>query len=147
MSLEIIILILMPLISWVYVVIALLNGKKITKEIKTSNGVALIVVFGVFAILIMIKNHHAIGIVSAIMVFLAGFMYSCIPTGFNDTAVYVKGKEYPYKIISEMTIENQNGKAMLTFKYRRSYHMVLTDMENKEMLKELKSTYSKEKRK
>lgn len=126
------------LLCWGFVLICLFNGRKIEKEIECKKQYVQIVAFVIMGILLYVKSHSLI--VLAVTT-LAGVVYSIIPTGYNDKGIYINGKEYNYKRIKNVEMNEESNCYRLTFTYRGKPHFISVKKEKRYILEDVIARY------
>lgn len=131
-------MILVNIICWVFVVYCLINGRKIEKEVNTGYKYAAVIVFLILGILFYVSSKSAIWSASIV---LAGVVYSTIPTGYNNNAIYIKGNEYTYKKMTDAKILEEGNCYRLTFVYKGRPYFISVKKEERYILEDVIARY------
>lgn len=131
-------MILANIICWAFVLWCLINGRKIEKEVNNDNKYVPVIVFSILAILLFIRFRSLLWSMSIVV---AGVLYSVIPTGYNDDAIYIKGRKYRYKKMSEARMREESNCYRLTFVYRHRPYFISVKKEERYILEDVIARY------
>ena len=130
--------------AWVYVIYRLISGSKIKVETLKGkyNLVSIVLVIGAF-IFLLIKRFSLINLIFALGIVLAYIMYTCIPSGYNEEAIYIKGKKCPYNKIDEVKKEYVDDVYRLNFRYKFRYYFIDAKEGNEKIINDCEQLYKK----
>ena len=119
---------------WAYVAFCLINGRSIKQELQSGKRYSGLILFVIMALLLFIKNHS---IVYTAFIILAGLVYNAIPSGYSEKAIYIKGRRFPYRRISNIEAKDEGSNYRLTFVYNGKAYYVLIDINDKRIIGEI----------
>ena len=141
MNYEDILCAVVAIIALAYSVFYLIRGKKVKVVCSSQNRVIIYAVYVLLAIAVFYKNRSTLGIAMAAIIVISGIIYSLVPSGYDEKGIYLNGRFYAYKRITEMEFDEVNGYYQLSFTSRGKAHLLIGNSEDKEKLKYAKSIY------
>lgn len=129
---------------WAFVIYRLISGSKITQITeKNRYNIVSIIVAIVAMIIFLIKNYSLLNLLCSFGVVLAYILYTCIPSGYNEEAIYIHGKKCPYNKIDEVRKEPTTYTYRLSFRYRYRFYYIDAKRENRQIIEYCEYLYKK----
>lgn len=131
-------------VIWAFVIYRLIRGSKITVETEKSKYNALAIVLLIMALaFFLIREFSIVNLIISIGVCLAYIIYICIPNGYNEEAIYVKGMVFPYNKIDEVNKEYIDDIYRLNFRYKFRFYYLEVKEGNEKIINECEQLYKK----
>lgn len=132
---------------WGFVIYRLIKGSKIEVEVSRNRyNVISIITVVICAIILVILDYSLTNLIYIIVIALGYILYTCIPSGYNNEAIFIKGKKMPYCKIEDLKKEYFNGICRLNIKYGFRFYYLDEKIENKILLENCEQLYKREKR-
>lgn len=129
---------------WAFVTYRLIRGSKIKVETEKSKYNLLAIVLLAIALLVLIIRQFSIkNLIVSIGVCLAYIVYTCIPNGYNEEAIYVKGKVFPYETIDEVSKEYIDDIYRLNFRHKFRFYYLEVKEGNEGIIIDCEKLYKK----
>lgn len=142
MNYENILCILVAILSMSYTIFYLIKGKNVKVVCSSQNKIIILLVYSLLALAVFFKNRSMLGIITSAFIFLSGVVYSLVPSGYDDKGIYLNGRFYPYKKITNMEFDRVNDYYQLSFTCRGKAHVLIGNSDEKEKLKYAQSIYN-----
>lgn len=141
MNYEDILCIVIAIIALAYSIFYLIKGKRVKVVCSSQNRIVIYVVYALLALAVFFKNRSMLGIAMAALIVISGIIYSLVPSGYDDKGIYLNGRFYAYRKITDMDFDQVNGYYQLSFTSRGKAHLLIGNSEDKDKLKYAKSIY------
>ena len=137
-------LILIIAAEWGFVIYRLFSGSKIKVETlrNSYNWISIVCVIAT-AVVIIINEQTVYSIILAIASALAYILFTCIPSGYNDEAIFVRGLRCPYNKITDTKKEYIKDIYRFNFKYRHRFYYIDVKEGNEKIINECEQLYKK----
>ena len=129
---------------WIFVIYRLIRGSKITTVTeKNRYNIVSIIVAVVAMVIFLFKNYSLLNLFLSLGIVLAYILYTCIPSGYNEEAIYIHCKKCPFSKIDEVRKEPTAYTYRLNFRYRFRFYYIDAKRENKQIIDYCEYLYKK----
>jgi len=141
---EIVTIVVVNVFAWAYTIICLIKGKEIKVKCDCGNAIAYNILFGILGVMLILYKFNYYSLLTALSLQLAATLLGSIPSGYSDKGVYIHGRRFLYRKISEMNIVLSENKYRLDIRVKGKTYFLYTGVKDKKILEDIVDKYEGE---
>lgn len=128
------IVIAINLILWSWTLYLRFQSLKVELKLKSYNTYLITFFFMIIGLVLYFRFPNHIMIFNFLSFFIAGFLINTCPSGFCKKGIFVLGKNFKYKNISNLKLIDKYGVKTLSFyAYKRCYFLYLDEIDDNKL--------------